>query len=178
MSENTPSTAGMDPALDPPAVVTVGTERELLQAWLDYHRQTLRWKCSGLTPEQLCQASAGPSRMSLAGLMRHMTDVEVWWFGRVALGDEAAVDRYPGEDEDLCQATPETVSADRDAFEAAVRRSDEVFAGLDLDGVAAWQPRRTPISNRWILIHMVEEWARHNGHADLIRERLDGAAGS
>ena len=89
MSENTPSTAGMDPALDPPAVVTVGTERELLQAWLDYHRQTLRWKCSGLTPEQLCQASAGPSRMSLAGLMRHMTYVEVWWFGRVAVGDEA-----------------------------------------------------------------------------------------
>ncbi len=178
MSEVTPSSGGMDPALDPPAVGTIGTERELLQAWLDYHRQTLRWKCSGLTPEQLCEASAPPSRMSLAGLMRHMTDVEVWWFGRVALGDESAVDRYPGADEDLCEATPETVEADREAFEAAVRRSDDAFGRMDLDATAAWEPRQKPISNRWILIHLVEEWARYNGHADLIRERLDGASGS
>lgn len=179
MSDATPPAGGMDPALDPPAVATVGTERELLQAWLDFHRQTLRWKCSGLTPEQLCEASAPPSRMSLAGLMRHMTDVEVWWFGRVAVGDESATDRYPGQDEDLCEATAPTVAADWEAFEAAIRRSDEVFATLNLDATAAWMhPRRGPVSNRWILIHMVEEWARHNGHADLIRERLDGAAGS
>jgi hypothetical protein len=88
------------------------------------------------------------------------------------------VDRYPGADEDLCEATPETVEADREAFEAAVRRSDDAFGRMDLDATAAWEPRQKPISNRWILIHMVEEWARHNGHADLIRERLDGASGS
>ena len=110
--------------------------------------------------------------------MRHMTDVEVWWFGRVAVGDESATDRYPGQDEDLCEATAQTVAADWEAFEAAIRRSDEVFATLNLDATAAWtHPRRGPVSNRWILIHMVEEWARHNGHADLIRERIDGAAG-
>jgi len=170
--------AGMDPALDPPAVRTTGTERELLAAWLDYHRQTLRWKCSGLTPEQLCLASAPPSRMSLAGLMRHMTDVENWWFARVAEGDHTLEDRFPGEDEDLCEATADQVAADLAAFEAAVRRSEEAFARMDFDAVGAWQPRGRPVSNRWIVVHMIEEWARHNGHADLIRERIDGASGS
>ena len=178
MSDTTPAAGGMDPALDPPAVPTAGTERELLQWWLDYHRQTLRWKVSGLTPEQLCEASAPPTRMSLAGLVRHMTDVEIWWFGRVAEGDESAVGLYPGDDEDLCEATADQVAADLAAYEAAVRRSDEVFARLDLEGLAAWEPRGKPISIRWILIHMIEEWARHNGHADLLRERIDGAAGS
>jgi len=174
---STPPT-GMDPALEPPAVRLVGTERELAQSWLDYHRQTLRWKCSGLSAEQQCLAGVAPSRMSLAGLMRHMTDVETWWFARIAEDDHSITDRYPEADEDLCEATPEAVAADWEAFEAAVRRSDEALARMDLDGIAAnTSTRRGEIANRWIVVHMIEEWARHNGHADLIRERIDGATG-
>jgi hypothetical protein len=167
----------MDPALDPPATRRIGSERELLDAWLEFHRQTLRWKCSNLTPEQLCMASAPPSRMSLLGLVRHMTDVEHWWFVQVgAVGPE--LERYPREDEDLCEADPATADADFAAYDAAVEAAREAFAAAELDTVVRHPMRDQEISVRWIALHMIEEYARHNGHADLLRERIDGATGS
>ncbi len=167
----------MDSALEPPAVRRTGTERELIDAWLEYHRQTLRWKCSNLTAEQLCTQSAAPSRMSLLGIVRHMTDVEHWWF--IEVGEAGPkLERYPGEDEDLCLADPATAEADLAAYDAAVAQARAAFARADLEAVARHPIRDQPVAIRWIALHMIEEYARHNGHADLLRERIDGAVGS
>ena len=167
----------MDPALEPPATRRTGSERELIDAWLEYHRESLRWKCSNLTPEQLCSANAQPSRMSLLGIVRHMTDVEHWWFVEVAARGPK-LERYPGEDEDLCQADPATADADLAAYAAAVDVARAAFADADLDAEVPHPVHGHEVAIRWIALHMIEEYARHNGHADLLRERIDGAVGS
>lgn len=105
--------------IEPPLVAG---ERDMLDAWLDFHRATLATKCDGLTDDQLRERAVPPSSLSLLGLVRHMGEVERSWFRRVLGGKE--------------------------------------------------------FSLRWIMVHMVEEYARHNGHADLLRERIDGAVGS
>ncbi|MEU8241722.1 DinB family protein [Actinoplanes missouriensis] len=156
---------------------TTGDERAMLQGWLDWHRQTLLSKCAGLTAEQLKVASAEPSNLTLLGLVRHMTEVERSWFRQRAAGQDvpdlySSPDNPDGDFDDVAQADAE---ADLAAFRAELELADAAAAGLSLD--SEFTGRRNQISVRWVYLHMIEEYARHNGHADLIRERIDGATG-
>jgi uncharacterized damage-inducible protein DinB len=153
-------------------------ERELLDAFLDYHRATLMIKCDGLDDAQLRTRSAPPSSLSLLGLVRHMADVERSWFRRVLGGEEApplywSEDDRDGDFDNVDQAdTADALSTWRAECEHA-RQLVAAAPSLEVTGLR----RGEPVSLRWILIHMIEEYARHNGHADLLRERIDGAVG-
>ncbi|WP_309059505.1 DinB family protein [Streptomyces sp.] len=156
-------------------------ERTMLEGWLDYHRCTLARKCEGLTDEQVRTASVEPSVLSLMGLVRHMAEVERAWFRRVLVDDDAdwiyCSEADPdGEfrltDADTWQEAQATWQAEIDI----ARRNAAGFALGDLSRGRSGSGGE-PFSLRWIYTHMIEEYARHNGHADLIRERLDGATG-
>ena len=162
--------------IDPPLVAQ---EREMLDAWLDYHRATLAVKCEGLTDDQLRARAVPPSSLSLLGLVRHMGEVERSWFRRV-LGGEQAPPRYysdenpDGDFDDVAGAdVAEAFGYWRD--ECAYAR-ERVAAAPSLD-VTGTGRRGETYSLRWIMVHMIEEYARHNGHADLLRERIDGTVG-
>jgi uncharacterized damage-inducible protein DinB len=159
--------------IDPPFIAG---EREMLESWLDFHRATLLWKCAGLDDEQLKRRACPPSTLSLLGLVRHMNEVENGWFGRF-VGEETLVystEEWPDADfDDLDNAD---AAADFAAFEAQCERSRQRAAGRGLDETFTGRRGHT-ISLRWIYTHMIEEYARHNGHADLIREAIDGVTG-
>ena len=156
-------------------------ERTMLEGWLEFHRQTLTWKCEGLTDAQLRTAAAEPSSLSLMGLVRHMAEVERSWFRRVLADDEAGPLYYSDADPDgefrLTEA--DTWQEARAAWQAEVDAARERAAGFTLDDMSRGRHRRTGerYNLRWIYTHMIEEYARHNGHADLIRERIDGTTG-
>ncbi|PYC75248.1 Mini-circle protein [Micromonospora arborensis] len=160
----------------------VGDERTLLEGWLDYHRQTLLLKCAGLTAEQLRTPSVEPSGLTLLGLVRHMADVERWWFRIRAAGED--ITGLFDDDEDPDADLNAVAGADAEAafatFAAEVEAARKAAAGLPLDRTFV-RPRRDGTSDelnvRWVYLHMIEEYARHNGHADLIRERIDGVTG-
>ncbi|WP_229399398.1 DinB family protein [Micromonospora okii] len=160
----------------------VADERTMLEGWLDYHRQTLLLKCAGLTAEQLRTASVEPSELTLLGLVRHMSDVERSWFRQRFAGQDLPdlfdIDTDQDADfHDLADADPEatfaTFRAEVEAARAATegRSLDETFTVRHADG------RERTFNLRWAYVHMIEEYARHNGHADLVRERLDGVTG-
>jgi uncharacterized damage-inducible protein DinB len=155
-----------------------GGERAMLEGWLDWHRQTLLTKCAGLTAEQLKQRSVEPSSLSLLGLVRHMAEVERGWF-RIKASGEAAPALYcsdtnvDGDFDDVLDADAE---ADYATYLAEVEACRKVAAGLSLEDEFATK-RSKAISVRWVYLHMIEEYARHNGHADLLRERIDGETG-
>jgi hypothetical protein len=152
-------------------------EREMLDGWLDYHRSTLLWKCGGLTDDQLRDRSCPPSSLSLLGLVRHMTEVENGWFAAL-LTDEGYRPVYSSkEDPDGDFDNLDDPSTDQvfTAFLAECDRSRRATAGVPLDQTLTG-PTRT-YSLRWVYTHMIEEYARHNGHADLLRQRIDGAVG-
>ncbi len=157
-------------------------ELDMLNGWLEHHRAILLWKCEGLTDDQLRKRSVPPSTLSLLGLIRHMTDVERGWFQQVLLGEDAP-DLYStpdAPDGDFNGVDEADVAAAFSAFEAecdASRRA--VAAASDLDVLSKERTQRTgeQFSLRWIVTHMIEEYARHNGHADLLREAIDGATG-
>jgi uncharacterized damage-inducible protein DinB len=153
----------------------------MLEAWLDYHRATLALKCDGLAAEQLRQRAVPPSSLSLLGLVRHMAEVERGWFRRTLAGEEAPLlycsDSDPDGDFDhVDKADPEEASA---TWQAECDRAREIVAGVSsLDDVGKRRLRDgSEVSLRWILVHMIEEYARHNGHADFLRERIDGTVG-
>ena len=157
-------------------------ELDMLNGWLEHHRAILLWKCEGLTDEQLRRRSVPPSTMSLLGLIRHMTDVERGWFQQVLLGEDAP-DLYSTPDDrdgDFNGVDEADVAAAFSAFEAECDASRQaVAAAPDLDVLSKEGSSRTgeQFSLRWILTHMIEEYARHNGHADLLRETVDGTTG-
>jgi uncharacterized damage-inducible protein DinB len=157
----------------------------MLSAWLDYHRATLLLKCGALTDDQLRQRSVPPSDLSLLGLVRHLTDVERGWF-RCALAGEDVPPLYrTAEDPDGDFAGAATADAG-EAFRIFARECDlarqAVASAPGLDAYARAERRRGGVPQRftlrWIMVHMIEEYARHNGHADLLRERIDGATGA
>ncbi|HSZ49599.1 MAG TPA: DinB family protein [Streptosporangiaceae bacterium] len=158
----------------------VSAEPAAVREWLDFHRATLLRKCAGLDDEQLKRASCPPSNLTLLGLVRHMTDVERGWFLRGVGGhSEAEVpplyysDEEPeGDVEDLDSASTQAVFA---TYEQTIAEIRAATADADLD--ATFTRGSSPFSVRWAFLHMIEEYARHNGHADLIRERIDGATG-
>ncbi|GHH66397.1 hypothetical protein GCM10017673_11810 [Streptosporangium violaceochromogenes] len=166
-----------DDRIDPPYIAD---EPSMLHAWLDWHRATLAAKCAGLSPEQLALPACPPSTLSLLGLVRHMTEVEHSWFRIVLDGEERTSIYYTEEDPDgdfnlLDSCTAEEALTRWHATIDDVRRR---YANLPVDTVARGLRRGERVSLRWILVHMIEEYARHNGHADLIRERIDGVTGS
>ena len=170
------STERVDP---PPAADETAT----LLGYLDYHRATLRRKVAGLDAEQL-QATLPPATMTLGGMVKHLALVEHWWTRCMFEGHEygepwASVDWDADVDWDWHSAAgaelPELLALlDREvaASDAVVRRAGDLTALSQRTGRAGH-----PFSLRWILVHLVEEYARHNGHADLIRESIDGTVG-
>jgi uncharacterized damage-inducible protein DinB len=162
--------------VDPPLV---GDERATLEGFLDYHRQTLMWKCSGLSAEQLRQRNVEPSTLSLLGLVRHMTDVERSWFRRRIAGDDIDL-LYSGEadwDGDFNGVDDADAEADFAAYHAELEAARDAVKDRSLDDTFVHPRINDEISVRWVYVHMIEEYARHNGHADLLRERIDGATG-
>lgn len=152
----------------------------MLEGWLDYQRATLLTKCDGLTDEQLKTRSVEPSSLSLLGLVRHMTDVERGWFRRVLMDEEARPQYRRDEnwDADFDDADTADVADTFRRFRDELDVSRRITADhTDLDAVGARPLEAGPVSLRWIYIHMIEEYARHNGHADLLRERIDGVTG-
>jgi hypothetical protein len=148
-------------------------ERAALEDRLEFQRTTLLMKCGGLTPEQLVLRSVPPSSMSLLGLVRHLSGVEAWFHTYDGQPDHLYFwDYVPGLargfDVDVARAADDLAS-----YQASVVRSRAAVAGLGLDAISPGED----YTLRWIYLHMIEEYARHNGHADLLRERIDGATG-
>jgi uncharacterized damage-inducible protein DinB len=156
----------------------IAAERAALQGWLDYHRATLLFKCQGLTAEQLVLRSAAPSTLSLLGLVRHMAEVERSWFRRGFTGQDAGPMYYTDElpDGDFDLADPASAEADFAAYRRECELADQAVAGRSLDDTFVTS-RGTTLDLRWIYLHMIEEYARHNGHADILREQIDGVTG-
>ena len=159
----------------------IAGERESLEQWLDYQRATLLQKCSGLTAEQLCLKSIPPATMSLIGLVRHMNDVERWWF-RINVGEEDVSNQFWSDDNpdgDFDDVAPDTAEVDLAAFHDEIAAAKAAVADRGLDDVVPGRGHHGKQSRdvRWIYVHMIEEYARHNGHADLLRELIDGSTG-
>ena len=169
----------MIPMPQRPPEPVAGPERVQLEGWLDYHRATLVMKCAQLEFDQLTRRAVPPSNLSLLGILQHMTLVEVWWFD-VVLFDSTTPLPYSSEADrdaefnDFTWARPEEVA---EMFDVACQRSRELAAALSLDDHTAKTGRDDRIDLRWIYVHMIEEYARHNGHADLLREVIDGSTG-
>ena len=159
-----------------------GNERDTLLGFLDWHRATFRIKAGGLDDAQLNQALP-PSSMTLGGMVKHLAFVEDWWFGFNLTGQQAepwaSVDWDADEDWDWHSAADDTAAELWQLYETEVARAEETVRDSDLDRPSERTHPRTGerISLRWIVVHMIEEYARHNGHADLIRESIDGVTG-
>jgi uncharacterized damage-inducible protein DinB len=161
---------------DPPST---GDERAMLRGFLDFHRGTLLWKVSGLSGADLVRPAVEPSGMSLLGLVRHLAEVERYWFQLCLDGRLDALklwtDEHPDGDFDLVSAAD--AEADVATFHQVVAESDAIARKYDLDHHFTRPRGGEHLSLRWLYLHMVEEYARHNGHADLLRERIDGRTG-
>jgi hypothetical protein len=163
-----------DRRTEPPYLLA---DREMLEAWLEFHRVTLLLKCEGLDDARRKARPVPTSNLSLHGLVRHMAEVERGWFSDVLLAaDTPPIFYTPGvEDSSLVPLDDADWVADVASWQAECERSRRNAAGKDLTVTGV--RRGEPVSLRWIYVHMIEEYARHNGHADLIRELLDGAVG-
>ena len=155
-------------------------ERPALEAWLDFHRATLLLKCAGLTADQLKERAVPPSRLSLLGLVRHMTEVERWWFRMHAANTDMPFPYDPDQTgQDFEALDGADAAANIEAYKQEIAHARAAVAGKQLDDVVPSHgdhPERTR-DIRWIYLHMIEEYARHNGHADLLREAIDGRTG-
>jgi uncharacterized damage-inducible protein DinB len=161
---------------DPPLIAP---EREMLDSWLDYHRATLAVKCEGLSTDDLRRRAVPPSSLSLLGLVRHMADVERSWFRRVLAGEDAPPLFYTQADQDGDFDNVDTADPD-EAFTTWRRECEHartLAAARSLDDVVTHVRWEQSLSLRWIMVHMIEEYARHNGHADFLRESIDGSVG-
>jgi len=168
--------------IDPPGRLP---ERETMLAFLDYHRQTLAGKLVGVTAEQAISRST-VSELTLLGLVRHMTEVERGWIAEefgAGYGTPAGPAELPplysrpgAPDADFTELDANRLQDDLATWRFEIARTDAVVASRSLDDTIP-NGRRGPISLRWVLWHLFEEYARHNGHADIIREAIDGAVG-
>ncbi|MFZ4176932.1 DinB family protein [Streptomyces sp. HNS054] len=157
-----------------------GGERETLRACLDHHRATLAMKCEGLTDEELRKRSMPPSTLSLLGLVRHMAEVERAWFRRVFQDNDAPM--VWSDETDFQAAYDAEASTRQEAFtawEAEVENSRRVEREASSLDAAGHQPRwGEDVSLRMVMLHVLMEYARHNGHADFLREGVDGTVGA
>jgi hypothetical protein len=170
-----------EPGTDPREGLAPGRgERAVLAQYLDHYRLTLELKCEGLTAEQLATRSVPPSTLSLLGLVRHLARVEHSWWRRVVEGHAELPRLYRTDDQpdlDFDGAVPDDqVVADAwHSWHTEVEHAREVYAGLDLDALV--RVHDDDVEARDIVVHLVEEYARHLGHADLLRECIDGRTG-
>jgi uncharacterized damage-inducible protein DinB len=162
--------------VDPPSIAG---EREMLRDFLDFHRGTLVKKCEGLSNDDLRRQSMPPSTLCLLGLVRHMAEVERQWFRRVINGEDIPL--VWSADGDFQVAYDASMATWEEAFAAwqaevdQSRRIEKEAASLDVTGYAAgWGEN---VSLRLVMLHLIHEYARHNGHADLLREGIDGVVG-
>jgi uncharacterized damage-inducible protein DinB len=166
-----------DERADPPYA---GDERATLAGFLDFQRATLEWKCDGLSDEQLRRRSVPTSTMSLLGIVRHLADVEQHWFS-VSLDGQAPALHYwhrgpDGSDIDWVVEGAD-VAESFQSWRDEVDRARRIVAESESLDRSFDHPYDGRVTLRWILTHMIEEYARHNGHADLLREAIDGAVG-
>ena len=158
-----------------------GHERAALDHWLDLYRDTVLLKVAGLSAEQLARRAIPPSSMSLIGLVRHLTEVEAYWLRVVLLDEQDVPDYYctpSSPDGDFDDAAAATAVADVAAYRAELVRSrTSTAAYVDLDGPVRGLRKGKQVNLRWVLVHLVEEYARHLGHMDLLREVVDGRTG-
>jgi uncharacterized damage-inducible protein DinB len=155
-------------------------ERTTLIEFLDYYRASLALKAHGLTDAQAATASCPPSILTLTGLVRHMAEVERGWFQRTLTGGDVPPIWYSEErpDGDLDLVDEHTSLAESVAqWRAEIAIADEITAASSLERLSVIDKWGREVTLRWILVHMIEEYARHCGHADLLRERIDGAVG-
>jgi hypothetical protein len=168
------------PNIDRPYTNVSNAERAALRDWLRFHRETLLMKCSGLTSERLSVKSVEPSRLTLLGLVRHMAENERWWFRIRAAGVDIEP-IFPEVVNDFDPAFDDLGNADAEAdfamFRAECEAADAAVASFALDDTITSPKSGRTMDLRWIYLHMIEEYARHNGHADMLRERLDGVTG-
>jgi len=165
--------------VDRPEPPLIADEREMMRGFLEFHRATLAMKCEGLSDEQLRTRSMPPSTLSLLGLVRHMAEVERTWFRKVINGEDLPL--VWSDEEDYQAAYDPTGSTRAEAFEAwqneveHARRIEREAESLDVTG---YQKRwGETVSLRLVMLHMMHEYARHNGHADFLREGIDGVTG-
>ncbi len=154
-------------------------EREMLEGWLEFHRTTLLLKAEGMDDEGRKARPVATSKLSLHGLVRHMAEVERSWFTRVLLSqpDTPYIWYDPSvEDSELAPLDDADWEDDVAAWQAECEESRRTAGARSLNDAGVTRTGE-PCSLRWIYAHMVEEYARHNGHADLIRELVDGAVG-
>ncbi|MEU6173474.1 DinB family protein [Streptantibioticus parmotrematis] len=157
-----------------------GDERTNLAAWLDFYRETLAMKCEGLTDEQARTASVAPSPLTLQGLVQHLSEVERNWFRRILAGEDAPSLYGPsssaeGHDGGFELSDEVSFAAACATWREETARSRANCAARSLEDTSPFGPGR--VSLRWIYTHMIAEYARHIGHADLLRERIDGSTG-
>ncbi|MCZ2403167.1 DinB family protein [Paenarthrobacter sp. Z7-10] len=155
----------------------VGADRPILEGFLAWHRSTLLRICSGLTGDQLASRPVPPSALSLLGLVRHMAKVEPTWFRHRAGGQNVGspYDPAKGKNADFDDLDPAEAKGDFERFDAECRLADEAAAALDFDDTFLLHGEE--YSLRLVSVHMIAEYARHNGHADLLRECIDGTTG-
>jgi uncharacterized damage-inducible protein DinB len=161
-----------DPSLE-------AAERPMLEDWLEYHRATLALKCAGLDDEQLRLRAVPPSNLSLVGLVRHMAEVERTWFRRVLAGEPIPlVYSDAGDYQVAYDAAEADVEEAFTIWRAEIEQARAIEARAADLAVTGYHPKwQEHVSLRWVLIHMIEEYARHNGHADFLREAIDGRTG-
>jgi len=149
-------------------------ERSVLLGYLAYHRAVLARKLEGVSDEEGRRAASAPSTLTLVGLIRHMTDVERWWFRRVLLAEDV-----PGifDDEAEWAVDDATVADSLAGFWDEIAVVDERLARASMDDLTLGAPDGTQHTLRRTIVHMIEEYARHCGHADLLREAIDGSTG-
>ena len=167
-----------DNRIGPPSFAT---EREMLAAFLDYQRATLVMKCDGLTDDELRQQSSPPSTLSLLALIRHLAEVERAWFRRV-FDDPSAPMVWSDRPMDFQAAYDVSVASGKEAFaawEAEAENSRRIVRDAESLDLAGYQPRwDEEVSLRMVMIHVLLEYGRHNGHADFLREGVDGVVGA
>lgn len=152
----------------------VADERQRLDGWLDFERATLVHKCAGLTGEQLARRPVPTSALSLLGLVRHAAANERVWF-RIRFAREDVADLYEDDRAEFDEADPLRAEADIAAYLAEVAQARRAVAGHSLE--ERFGDETVTVDLRWLYCHMIGEYSRHNGHADLIRELVDGVTG-
>ncbi|HVW81659.1 MAG TPA: DinB family protein [Mycobacteriales bacterium] len=153
-------------------------ERAMLEAWLEWHRTTLLLKCEGLTDEQRRTRPVATSLLSLHGLVRHMAEVERGWFRRtIGQEDIGTIFSYDVDDDAELALADADWDTDLATWQSECEAARRVASAHDLDYAAPHHRHGELVSLRWVFTHMIEEYARHNGHADLIRELVDGTVG-
>ncbi|MGO1056026.1 DinB family protein [Crossiella sp. CA198] len=155
-----------------------GSEREILTAYLDWHRTTFELKCRGMAPEALSHAQIPPSSLTLHGILRHLSGAERWWFQmQFAQRDVPHLyytDEDPSQDFDSLDGDVDEAFA---VWRAEVAKSREILAAHALEDTGIHLATGRPLALRRVVVHMIAEYARHCGHADLLRERTDGVTG-